>query len=50
MRPDGKPDDDPSRLEELEALVARVTVAPDGRVIYPPVGPVDGPADAFATT
>ncbi len=50
MRPDGKPDDDPSRLEELEALVARETVAPDGRVIYPPVGPVDGPADAFATT
>lgn len=47
MAPDGRPDDDPERIEELEALLSRVTVAADGRVIYPPADALSGSTDAF---
>ena len=47
LRPDGRLDDTPERLEELEGLVARVRVAADGTVILPTPDPVNGAADAF---
>lgn len=46
MRPDGKPDDDPERIEEIEGLLGRVAVAGDGRVVYPALDSLD-PPDAF---